>query len=99
MCLFGRLYITQLSRIKLKPSSKAPRSLVRAKTLQKVTNVNVITCLRELSLVNSFLVVSQVVGDMSCDSGTLLRLRGPLELKCQLDSTDGRFMDDKLQYI
>lgn len=41
----------------------------------------------------SSLVLSQVVSDsQSFDTGTIFRVRGPLELKCQLDSTDGTFM-------
>lgn len=45
-------------------------------------------------------VLSQVVADsQSSDTGTILRVRGPLEFKCQLDSTDGTFKDVSLQYI
>ncbi|XP_054460778.1 ufm1-specific protease 2 [Anoplopoma fimbria] len=33
-----------------------------------------------------------VVDSQSSDTGTILRVRGPLEFKCQLDSTDARLM-------
>lgn len=39
-------------------------------------------------------VLSQVVADsQSPGMGAILRVRGPLEFKCQLDSADGVFMD------
>lgn len=41
-----------------------------------------------------YLVFSQVLVDS--DSAIILRVKGPLEFKCLLDSTDGTFTDISL---
>lgn len=55
--------------------------------------VNVINHVRWVSLkLLPLLVLSQVVPDSQFpDTGATLRVRGPLEFKCHLESTDGWF--------